>query len=353
MFHDLRTLIRSFFLCGLCVLCGESLCSAEEVRGVSLAHLHHRAVGYGSEECRKQLTAIASLGANWVALNEFAYMQAVDDPHVRFNLGRGDDEMKQAIADAHAAGLKVLLKPHVWSRQYYTQGKWAGDIKMNSEGDWDTWFAEYTDFVLRSARIAQSAGAEALCVGVEFQGMTVTQEVRWRRLIAEVRKLYRGRLTYASAFWEAPEIKFWDALDCIGIDAYYAVAEHELAGEEEIRAGWSRVYEKLVPLSKRWGKPICFTELGYTASARAGIEPWSWQVVHPDPALQARLYKVALEEAARHEQVAGVFVWKWFTSDQWKTMEPNEAFCVQDNEQVLQVLREAWRNVSTTSPNLP
>src|SRR3954452_4719087 len=176
-----------FLLCAVCVLCGKSVSLAQPVHGISLADLRRPGFGYGSEECRKQLQAIANIGGNWVAFNEFAYMNRVDDPHVHFNADRAGDDIKQAIIDAHAAGLKVLLKPHIWSRQFYTEGKWAGDIAMKSDADWDSWFAEYTQFILRSARIGQSAGADALSIGCEYKG-TTPQEVRWRKVITAVRE---------------------------------------------------------------------------------------------------------------------------------------------------------------------
>lgn len=313
---------------------------AEPVKGVSLAHAHRGGGGYGSEDCRKQLAAIKQLGGTWVSLTGFAYMGDVNQPQLGFGGRMSEDGgVPQTIRDAHALGLKVLVKPHVWSRQFGREGKWAGDIKMSSEADWDAWFDQYTQYILHHARMAQAGKADALCVGVELEGTTDTQEQRWRKLIAEVRKVFSGHLTYASAWWEWPKIQFWDALDCVGIDAYFPVAASELAGEEEMRAAWAKVYDQLGPFANKLNKPICFTELGYSASARAGIEPWAFGVVNPDVNYQARLYKVALEEAGKRDYVVGVFVWKWFSSN---PSGGREAFIVQDRAEVLEVLKQAW-----------
>ena len=317
---------------------------AAEIRGVSLAHLHRGDAGYGSDDCRKQLEAIKSTGANWIAINDFAYMPEIDKPALRFG---GDPttrerQIKKCIDDAHALGLKVLVKPHVWSREFHHDDKWHGDIKMTNEPDWDEWFRQYGEYLLHHARIAQETRCEMLCIGVEYQGTSASQEARWRRLIARVRKVYTGPLTYAAAFGEWPHIAWWDEMDYIGIDAYFPVAGRASATEAEIRAGWANVYNFLEPLAKKWNKPILFAELGYSASSKAALEPWAYDVVDPDPKFQALLYKVALEEASKRDYIAGVFLWKWFTSDQFRKFEGRDPFAMQDRPEVIDVLRATW-----------
>lgn len=46
--------------------------------------------------------------------------------------------------------------------------------------------------------------------------------MRGRRLIRQIRRVYHGPLTYA-ANWsgEYKQIRFWDALDYVGIQAYF------------------------------------------------------------------------------------------------------------------------------------
>jgi hypothetical protein len=214
---------------------------------------------------------------------------------------------------------------------------------MTSEDDWDEWFRQYTEYVLLHARIAQQTKAEMLCIGVEYEGTSATQEARWRKLIADVKQVYTGPITYAAAFGEWPHIKWWDAVDYIGIDAYFPVAAKPSASDAEIRAGWAHVYGFLEPFVRKWNKPLLFTELGYSASANAALEPWSYEIVDPDPAYQARLYQIALEECAKRDYMAGVFVWKWFTSDQFRKIEGRDPFAMQDRPEVLDVLREGWK----------
>lgn len=332
-------------LCLILFFVSISLAGAD-IRGVSLANLGRGDFGYGSDDCCQQLAEISSLGANWVAVTDLASMPAVDQPELRF--GRDRQRMRgnliAVIKDAHLAGLKVLVKPHVWSRQFGgPKGIWPGDIKMTSDADWEKFFENYGQFILFEAAAAAEAKADALSVGCELQAASHGQEARWRKLVTEVRKIYPGPLTYACAFNEWPEVKWFDALDWIGINAYFPLVDHESASEEALRAGWTREYERIEPFAKRLGKPVCITELGYNLSSDAGQRPWVYDVKRAEPAYQARLYKVALEEAAKRECVNGVFVWKWFTSERFAMVDSREPFLVQDKPMVLEVLKNAWK----------
>ena len=318
--------------------------AADQVKGVSLAHLHRRGMGYGSDDCRAQLKAIADVGANWIAIADFGFMSSVTDPHIKFGGDRSltEADLVKCIDDAHATGLKVLLKPDIWCHDFSRLKKWHGDIAMTSEADWDIWFADYTRFILHHAQLAQSAKADGFCVGMELEG-TSRQEARWRAVVSEVRKVYTGPLTYAAAYGEWPHIQWWDAVDCIGVNGYFPLTGKESTDEADLRRGWAVVYGFLEPFAKKWNKPICFTELGYSESVRAGLEPWEYNVVGSDKEYQARLYRIAVEEAAKRDFIVGIFAWKWFTSDQGPRMERHDPFGIQDRPLVLDALRRAWK----------
>jgi hypothetical protein len=328
--------------CAICHLPFSICLAGGHVKGVSLAHMTRGGRGYGSEDCRQQLAKIKALGGTWVSISDFAFMEAVDKPGVRHGRSSEADGLRQVIIDAHAIGLKVLVKPHLWSRDFRgDNAKWHGDIVMKSDADWDEWFRQYGDYIVSQARLAAEMKTEAFCVGVEYGG-TVMEETRWRKLIANVRAVYGGKLTYAASFAEWKNVPWWDALDCIGIDAYFPVATTHKASEAELRAGWAKVYAELEPFVFKSGKQVCFTELGYSASADAGMQPWAYAVIEEDVEYQARLYKVALEEASKRDWVVGAFVWKWFTSE-ISAGRRRDPFAMQDREPVIAVLRDAWK----------
>ena len=60
-------------------------------------------------------------------------------------------------------------------------------------------------------------------VGTELQIPALQREADWRQLIKDVRAVYSGKLIYSANWYEEYEgIKFWDALDAIGVQAYFS-----------------------------------------------------------------------------------------------------------------------------------
>lgn len=324
-------------------------------QGMSLAHLHRNGVGYGSDACREQLAALKAMGVNYVALNDFAYIPSINSPEVRYNRDPSltSDNLLQTVKDAKALGLQVMLKPHLWSRDFGRAGKWHGDIEMLTEADWDTFFAGYTRYLMVQADIASRGGADSLCIGLEYVQAS-KQTARWQKLIADIRQVYKGHLTYSAAFLEWKDIEFWPQLDSVGISAYFPVASSDNASEAELVTGWQRVYGELDEFHKKVNKPIWFLEIGYSRSLTAGKEPWSYTVVgEPSDEYQARLYRVAIEQAAQRKYMAGVFLWKWFTAGSYQRYEGHDPFAIQNNPQVLAAIRQAWLSPDDAPPPAP
>ena len=337
-------------LAATCCLC-RAAAAAEPVRGVTLAHLWGGQHGYGSDACRGQLDELSNLGANWVALCDFAYLDGVTNPTVRVGNGRGDSagqDVKRTVADAHARGLKVMIKCHLWSREFGRGVEWHGTIRMKDEAEWAEFFGNYTAYVVAEAKVAQQSGADAVCVGVEMKS-TSGREADWRRLVAAVRAVYDGPLAYSANGDEWQTIAWWDAVDVVGISAYFPLSDERPATADELRDGWAKVYAELDAFHARTNKPILFAELGYSRSATAAAMP---SVNREDAPVsgdyQALLYRVALEEAAKRDYVVGVFLWKWFTgsAEQARRTEKNDVFGLQNRPETLAVLRERWASTA-------
>lgn len=287
---------------------------------MSFAHVHARGWGYGSDRSKRQLSELRSIGVTWISISPFAYQRRVDEPVLYFGPGDPtllDRDVAAVTADAHALGLKVLLKPHIWSHEFWTGGKWHGDIAMKTDEDRVEWWNNYTKYILHNAELATRAQADALCVGLEYVQMTTPPHTpRWRTLIAEVRARFSGPLTYgAHHSREVEEIEFWDALDAIGVHAYYPLGRtHETASAEDVRRAWLPHLASLRALSERFDKPIVFTEIGYPAHRGALEEPWrSVSELPIDEELQARAYEGTLRALSEAPFIRGVFFWKWFS----------------------------------------
>ncbi|HSC78603.1 MAG TPA: hypothetical protein VLB32_08565, partial [Candidatus Acidoferrales bacterium] len=104
-------------------------------------------------------------------------------------------------------------------------------------------------------------------------------------------------------------VGFWDALDYIGVNFYFPLAD---AGETP-RADSRRVQavaEKLGELATRYRKPVLLTEVGYPATASGAAEPWV-ESGRLDNALQQRCYEVVFEAFYDQPWLAGLYWWKW------------------------------------------
>jgi hypothetical protein len=317
--------VRSLVLAGLIVLA--SPCSAappdtlppEFMRGVSFAHVHDRGWGYGSARSEVELRRLAALGVRWISVMPFAYQPSVDAPALYHRIpdpSLGDGALVSVIAQAHAVGIQVLLKPHLWSRQFGGGGKWTGDIAMRTEADTEAWWQAYGEYILYQAALAERARADGFLVGLELVAMTRPEHsARWRRLIAQVRQVYRGPLGYGANHDEVQQIDFWDALDAIGVHAYYPLgAALESRDSAAIAEAWGPTLAALGQLSAKWNKPVVLTELGFPAHAGALAEPWRSDSSKPiDEGLQARAYEGTLRALAGAPFVRGIFVWKWFS----------------------------------------
>src|SRR5262249_9680758 len=146
----------------------------------------------------------------------------------------------------------------------FWSGQWSGDIRMKSDADWDAWFRSYQSFILHFAELAASSGADAFCIGCELGGTTNARPERWRSLIAQGGKVYHGPLTYDANWHEEYEkVSFWDALDWIGVNAYFELSDDKTPTSGDIERAWRPITARMAALSRRCGKPVVLTEVGF------------------------------------------------------------------------------------------
>ena len=268
----------------------------------------------GGPVTAEHLAAAADTNATWISQTPFGWQPDPRTPSLslvtsdRIYWGEQDRGLRETTRLAHEAGLKVVLKPHIWMH-----GSWRGEIAMETPADWRTWFTQYRRFILHYARLAEEAGIELFCVGTEL-GRTTGREREWREIIAAVREAYSGSLVYA-ANWnrEFEMVPFWDALDYIGVQAYFPLSRRPSPRLEELKQGWAEPLERLAAVAKRWDRPILLTEVGYRSTRDAAIRPWEWEsAAGTDPDLQARCYQALFETVWTQPWCAGVYFWKWF-----------------------------------------
>lgn len=275
------------------------------VRGANLTA--YAADDYGANGTDEALAALKARGANEVAVVVTWYMDDKTSNVVRPATMKtpSDQSVLYAMRTAQALGLKVTLKPHV----DVLDGSFRGRIKPS---DPQAWFDSYDAFVAQTADLAQRVGADRYIVGTELTTMAARTD-DFRRTIETARSAYRGRITY-SANWvqEAETVKFWDALDEVGIDAYMPLTKQNQPSEDDLVKAWKPLADRMQKLHEKTDKPILFTELGYPSRSGAPAEPSREDDTDSaDPSLQARLYAAAFRALAPLDWFEGIAWWDW------------------------------------------
>ena len=233
------------------------------------------------------------------------------------------DNVAAAIADAHALGLSVLLKPMLSSLDG------AGPAQL-TPADPDAFFASYTAQIVAFARVAEQAGAESFSIGNEMSGFTGAQyRDEWTNLIDQVRSVYHGEITYSAATDEAHNVSFWDQVDVIGINAYPPLTAEMDPSVDEMIAAWNNMpkdnywaaamnYQSPVDffhsLATEYDKQVLFTEVGYRSLNGTNISPGGWRtdgttdVQEQADAFNA-LFHVMSSEAG--SWFKGMEIWNW------------------------------------------
>ena len=180
-------LIAAFVLLASCSTREGLVPPAEKHRGMSYACAFSRSedIRYGSPASAKSLEKLHAHGVNWISIMPFGFQRA--EPRVRMGGYETDDSLRGATAQAHALGMKVLLKPHVWIRDEAAMARWTDE-------DWSAWFRDYERFIVHYATLARDAKIDALSIGNELK-LSTKYEKEWRSIIAAVRAVYRGPIT--------------------------------------------------------------------------------------------------------------------------------------------------------------
>ena len=264
-------------------------------RGVSFTA--EAGVRYGSESSIEQLKRLPAFGVNAIALVPYGGGRATATSVEIRAAGRGswenDAGLEVMSAVAHQLGMRVMLKPHLWRMGPEA----AGTPELRRQ-----WFAQYRPFIEHYARLAARIHADIFVVGTEFGALT-QYEREWRDIIAAVRGIYAGPLTFAPT--QGPEFEtlaFWDALDYIGLDNYYPLPDNYSTAE---------LIAKVEAVQRKFNKPVVLTEAGFSAIENAHRAPWEDETAKPlSLGEQARCYQALFEAFYGKPWFQGVYWWK-------------------------------------------
>jgi hypothetical protein len=206
-------------------------------------------------------------------------------------------------------------------RRYKIEGEGWRESIMPDSINWESWSETYKNGIMHYATLCEELDIDILCVGTELKRLSLEKPSFWRELIIEVRKVYKGELTYAANWYDEYEkIDFWDQLDYIGIQAYFPISSMENPDISELINGWLPYKEKISALSDKLKKPVLFTEMGYKSTSNAAIEPWLWDEHWNEninmgytisEETQANCYEAFFNTFWKEKWFSGVLIWNW------------------------------------------
>jgi hypothetical protein len=211
-----------------------------------------------------------------------------------------DEELIEMIEFARTLGLKVILKPAVNVKD----GTWRAhinffDLDVPCEPKWSDWFKSYTAYQLHYAKIAEETKCEMFIVGCEMV-QTERREQEWRKLVADVRKVYHGPITYNTDKYQEGNVKWWDAVDVISSSGYYPIHD------------WDNQLDRIEAIIKPFNKPFFFAEAGCPSRTGSANVPNDWGLEGAvNMKEQEDYYQVMFEKTKERSWVQGFGLWDW------------------------------------------
>ena len=285
---------------------------------------------------------LRATGANYTAVMATYYVQTYDSTTIAPNSSSPSDAaIVAAINNLQAQGITVTLKPHVDS----LDGIWRGDFTWPStdttvaeQQAWLTaWFTSYQPFILHFAKIASENNVGVMVIGTEFTKLTGSNcagscEAYWKQYVIDPLRANYPNLTLAyganatGAGDEFTTVSFWDDIDIIGVDGYFPLTGHADPTVAQLVSAWTTPSgnvngfspeQALLNLSNAHpGKPLIFSEIGYTSTAGTNEAPYNYTPTGAyDPTEQQDCYEAFFEVfSADTAWMKGVFWWDWTVS---------------------------------------
>lgn len=287
-----------------------SACAQSKINGISF-------VASNNEITTQAIQPVVEINANWITLMPFGFMKTENDTSITFNSQRQwINERKEGIEKTvklfKQKKIKIMLKPQIW----IPKGGFTGHIKMNSEKEWKLFELSYEKFILFYAKVAQENKCELFCVGTELNSFVTTRSSYWSRLLAKIKKIYTGKITYAENWDTYKTVPFIQSLDYIGIDAYFPLDKTKSPSVKDIEKAWKPLKIELKQWSKTHNKKILFTEYGYQSKDFSTLEPWNFSKKEsPNMKIQENALIAIYNQYWSEQWFAGGFLWKWYDND--------------------------------------
>lgn len=290
------------------------------INGCTFAFMSPRGFTQKEEWKRSLRLMVESTGCDTVilpvgALQDHCYSTKVDytTPDVM-----SMDDVRAVADEVRKLGLHLVIKAMVNVRDGY----WRAYIRffdtyVPTEPTWEQWFASYDEFVVELAKTAQEVGAEMFCLGCEMVG-TDHRADEWRDLIAQVRKVYHGPLTYNCDKFQEHHVTWWDAVDAISSSGYYPIDQLE------------EHFQRVEAVAEKFNKPFFFMESGCPSREGSEYIPNNWNYGgEQSNEAQARWYQAYTDMLIKHPKIRGSVWWDWSAIRLYpiETAATNNGYC--------------------------
>jgi len=288
---------------------------------------------FSSASAKQAFQTIASLGSNSIELTARIWTQTGTSNSVFADPAKteSDASLLAGFQAAHDAGLSVLFKAALSTLN-------GTRISSLAPADIASFFDSYKAEIVHLATIAQASGVEMFAIGNEMSSLSGEQyRGYWTDLIAAVREVYHGELTYAAATDEASHVSFWDQLDIIGVNTYPPLTASDAPTVEDLVEAWTSVpvnpyyaaafdykspVDFLHALAVQYDKPLVMTEVGYRSLDGTAIAPGSWTSNGTSDVMeQADAYNAFFQVWTAHggSWLKGVELWQWDLSNKYSS----------------------------------
>ena len=317
-------------------------CAPDKQRILGVTLVAPREKGEGNP-----LLPAKEMGFGWMAIVPYGFVQK-DSARVRYAetahkimWGERPEGIRASVHWAREQGMKTMLKPQVWSGR-----TWIGALSFQQESDWQRFEDSYARYILQMADIAQEEGIEMLCIGTELSNASMQRIGFWRGLIADIRKVYKGKLTYSANWDNWEQVPFWRDLDFIGLGSYFPLSQSPMPTLDSLRLAWQPLAARMETMSKALNKPVLFTEMGYLGVPGCCGRLWELEPKRDelpvDVACQARAFEALLSVFMQKDWWAGGFVWKYYPQPHMRPRHGDKDYDIQ-GKPVGEVFRKALR----------